>query len=194
MTTFFKKSSLFLATIFAGALLFAEPAVSDYKGKAVGEKIPAWTEALDKAARENTSGIITYSKDVKKLYKKLGAKSDKVLYYSIQEGSENKAVADKAQSAAKDFASKEILKSAQELLDQKIGAGKGKLRQPSSILGLFGAGDFWIEKTEGAGKSCKAYSVWQITSLNREEAIKSLANAYMVENGYSKAAETNGER
>ena len=38
-------------------------------------------------------------------------------------------------------------------------------------------------------KSCKAYSVLQITSLNREEAAKNLAYTYMRENGYIKSAD-----
>lgn len=187
MTTFFKKSSLIFATILASALLFAEPSFSDYKGKDIGEKVPAWPSLLDKAAGTNASGILQYSSATKKLYKKLGVKNDKVLYYSIQEGGDNKSVSDKAQNAAKDFAAKDVLKSGQEILDQKIGEGKGKLSQPSGILGLAGAGDFWLEKA--GDKSCKAYSVLQITSLNREEAAKNLAYTYMRENGYIKSAD-----
>ena len=184
MTTFFKRSSLFLATILAGALLFAEPAFSDYKGKDIGEKIPAWVGLLDKAAGTSASGILEYSKDTKKLYKKLGVKSDKVLYYAIQEGGDNKSVSDSVQKAAKDFAAQDILKSGQAILDQKIGEGKGKLSQPSGILGLAGAGDFWGQNADG--KDCKAYSILQITSLNREEAAKNLAYSYMREKGYIK--------
>ena len=184
MTTFFKKSSLIFATILASALLFAEPSFSDYKGKDIGEKVPAWPSLLDKAAGTNASGILQYSSATKKLYKKLGVKNDKVLYYSIQEGGDNKSVSDKAQNAAKDFAAKDVLKSGQEILDQKIGEGKGKLSQPSGILGLAGAGDFWGQKADG--KNCKAYSILQITSLNREEAAKNLAYSYMREKGYIK--------
>ena len=81
MTKSFKKGALVLAAIFAGALLFAEPAISDYQGKDAGSKVPAWVSLFDKAVGSNTTGTLTYSKTTKKLYKKLGVKNDKIIFF-----------------------------------------------------------------------------------------------------------------
>lgn len=192
MTTTFKKNALVMAMILAGALLFAKPAVSDYQGKDSGKKFPAWVELMDKAAGSNKVGSLEYSKATKKLYKKLGVTKDKVLYYSIKGGSDKDALLDSAKAEAQNFATKEILDSAQKILDKSIGEGKGKLSQQSSAIGLARAEYFWLE---GEGKAFKAYSILQITSLNKEEAAKNLAYTFMRKNGYIKASEeTSSER
>ncbi len=191
MTTTFKKNALVMAVILAGALLFAEPAVSDYQGKDSGKKFPAWVELMDKAAGSNKAGSLEYSKATKKLYKKLGVTKDMVLYYSVKDGSDKNAALDAAKKEANNLAAKDALDSAQKFLDKSIGEGKGKLSQPASVMELTKAEDFWLE---GADKSFKAYSIWKITSMNKEEAYKSLANDYMRKNGYMKSVEQGSER
>ena len=194
MTKLIKKGALVFAALFAGALLFAEPAISDYQGKDAGKKIPAWVSVFEKAVGANKTGSLEYSSATKKLYKKLGLKSDKILYYSVQTGSSKEGLEAGAKNAAKDFAVKEISKKGQEILDGKIGQGKGSVNKPADILGLAKAADFWLEKSEGAQKSASAYSILQITALNREEAAKSLAYEYMRAKGLIPAGGENTER
>ena len=194
MTKFFKKGALVFAALFAGALLFAEPAISDYQGKDAGEKIPAWVSLFDKAVGANKTGTLEYSKATKKLYKKLGLKNDKILYYSVQSGSDKESLAADANNAAKAFALKEISQMGQEILDKKIGQGKGSVSKPSDALGLAKAADFWLETSDGAKKSASAYSILQITALNRNEAANSLANEYLRAKSLLPAADKNSER
>ena len=190
MTKFFKKGALVFAALFAGALLFAEPAISNYQGKDAGEKIPAWVSLFDKAVGANKTGALEYSKDTKKLYKKLGLKNDKILYYSVQSGSDKESLATTAKSESKAFALKEISQMGQEILDKKIGQGKGSVSKPSDALGLAKTADFWLETSDGA----KAYSILQITALNRNEAANSLANEYLRAKGLLPAAGQSSER
>ena len=190
MTTKFKKTALIFAAIFAGALLFAEPAISDYQGKDSGAKIPAWLALFEKAAGTNKSGVLSHSKDTKKLYKKLGVKDDKILFYGVQTANDKEAAADSAKKQAKDLAVKNALSKAQETLDQKLEGKKAVLKQPEDILGYAKAQEFWVKK----GDAYTAYSIWQITDLNYKEAAASLANSYLRENGYLPKAQESKER
>ena len=190
MTTFLKKAALAFAAIFAGALLFAEPAVSDYQGKDSGAKFPAWVELFDKAAGQSKCGGLLYSKETKKLYKKLGVKDDKVLFYAVESGSDKDALAKSAKAAAKDFAAKKVLQNAQDILDQKLGRDKASPKQPQDILGYAKAQEFWVKK----GGSYTAYSIWQITGLNFNEAANSAANSYLREKGLLPAGTPSNER
>ena len=190
MTTIFKKGALIFTALFAGALLFAEPAISDYQGKDKGAKVPAWVELFDKAAANQTSGAIGFTSKTKKLYKKLGVANDKILFYSVQTGSDKDAAIANAKAQAKDTAAKCVLNDAQKILDEKLGAGKAALTQPKDIFGFARAQEFWTNN----GGQFKAYSIWQITGLNYIEAGKALANSYLQEHGLLPKGEGSNER
>ena len=137
-----------------------------------------------------TSGAIGFTSKTKKLYKKLGVANDKILFYSVQTGSDKDAAIANAKAQAKDAAAKCVLNDAQKILDQKLGAGKAALTQPKDIFGFARAQEFWANN----GGQFKAYSIWQITGLNYIEAGKALANSYLQEHGLLPKGEGSNER
>ncbi len=198
MKTISKKIALGISALLMGAMLFAETAVTDFAGAESGAKYAKaskWANLLETAAGEKSSGKITWSKSVKKLYKALGLKDDKIIFYSIQTGNDKDFVNKEANNVVHALAATEITQNAQELLDERLADKKhGNISPVREIAGFARAGTFWVEQTTGDKVNYIAYSVWQITELNYKEAGKRAVADYMTANGFAKTALDSNER